>query len=77
MKMCVSLQGLFVLFSNEEAVRGSIRLEEDHLEEALAVDPEGKRRRGIVAEAEGMKKSAAHILEGGSQKTSTHWRKQK
>jgi len=66
MKMCVSLQGLFVLFSNEEAVRGSIRLE-DHLEEALAVDPEGKRRHGIVAEAEGMKKSAAHILQQGAE----------
>jgi hypothetical protein len=46
--LCVSLEGLFGLFSSE-VVRGrSIRLEEVHLGEALDVDPECKKDHGVV-----------------------------
>lgn len=54
---------VFVLFSNEAVHGCSIRLEGVHLGEALGVDPEGTRDRGVVVE--GTKQAAAaDILEG-------------
>ena len=63
-------------FFSNEAVRGcSIRLEEVRLEEALGVDPEGKRDHGVVVEVEGTKQAGAvDILKGSIREPRLYWK---